>query len=92
MAAIAKLDGPAPPDLKFLKDRFGRSDMGLLPIWGLDQNSWDDEDDLVAVKPRLFEDPITRLFETLISLFHRCLGEKLKVSRQLSRTSLSGCR
>lgn len=66
--------------------------MGFFPIWGLDKNSWDDEDDLVAVKPRLLEDPITRLFETLISLFHRYFGEKLKVRKHLPGTPLSGCR
>lgn len=79
MAALAKLDGPAPPDLKFLRDWFQRRDMGFFPIWGLDKNSWDDEGDLIAVKPRLLQDPVTRLFEALISLFHRFLGEKLKV-------------
>lgn len=62
--------------------------MGFFPIWGLDQRSWDDEEDLVAIKPRLFEDPVTRCFEALISLFHRHLGEKLKVRERPTKTIL----
>lgn len=89
MAALAKLDGPAPPDLKFLRDWFERRDMGFFPIWGLDKDSWEDDGDLIAVKPRLLQDPVTRLFEALISLFHRFLGEKLKVRKFSLRTPLS---
>lgn len=92
MAALAKLDEPAPPDLKFLRDWFKRPDMGFLPIWGLDKDSWEDGGDLIAVKPRLFHDPVTRLFEALISLFNRFLGEKLKVRHNVSKTLLSGYR
>lgn len=89
MAALAKLDGPAPPDLKFLRDWFERRDMGFFPIWGLDKDSWEDDEDLIAVKPRLLQDQVTRLFEALISLFHRFLGEKLKVRKFSLRTPLS---
>lgn len=79
LVTLAKLDGPASSDVRFLKDWFERRDMGFFPIWGLDKQSWEDEDDLIAIKPRLFQDPVTRFFEDLISLFHRLLGEKLKV-------------
>ncbi|KAK2604475.1 hypothetical protein N8I77_007402 [Diaporthe amygdali] len=78
LATLAKLDGPAPPDLRFLREWFERRDMGFFPIWGLDKKSWEDEEDLIAIKPRLLQDPITRFFEALISLFHRFLGERLK--------------
>lgn len=79
LATLAKLDGPTTPDLCFLRNWFERRDMGLFPIWGLDKKSWEDEEDLVAIKPRLLRDPITRFFDALISLYHGCLGEKLKV-------------
>lgn len=79
LVTLAKLDKPASSDVRFLKDWFERRDMGFFPIWGLDKQSWEDEDDLMAIKPRLLQDPITRFFEALISLFHRLLGEKLKV-------------
>jgi hypothetical protein len=85
LASIAKLDVPASPDVQVLKEWFGRPDMGSFPIWGLDQKSWDDEGDLVAIKPRLLQDPVTRMFEALISLFHRHLGEKLKVRYKSDR-------
>ncbi|KAI3395173.1 hypothetical protein diail_1725, partial [Diaporthe ilicicola] len=57
LATLAKLDGPASPDLKFLRAWFERPDMGFFPIWGLDKKCWEDEDDLIAIKPRLLQDP-----------------------------------
>lgn len=88
LATLAKLDGPALPDLRFLREWFERRDMGFFPIWGLDKKSWEDEEDLIAIKPRLLQDPITRFFEALISLFHRFLGEKLKVRGTIYRLNL----
>lgn len=85
LVTLAKLDAPAAPDVQFLKEWFVRQDMGSFPIWGLDQKSWDDEGDLIAIKPRLLQDPVTRLFEAMISLFHRHLGEKLKVRDERGR-------
>lgn len=79
LVTLAKLDKPASTDVRFLKDWFERRDMGFFPIWGLDKQSWEDEDDLIAIKPRLLQDPVTRFLEAMISLFHRLLGEKLKV-------------
>lgn len=79
LVTLAKLDGPASSDVRFLRDWFERGDMGCFPIWGLDKKSWDDEDDLIAIKPRLLQDPVSRFHEASISMFHRFLGEKLKV-------------
>lgn len=83
LATLAKLGGPTSSDLRFLRDWLERRDMGFFPIWGLDQKSWEDEEDLIAIKPRMLNDPITRFFDALISLYHRFLGEKLKV-RQIT--------
>lgn len=88
LVTLAKLDRPASSDVRFLKDWFERRDMGFFPIWGLDKQSWEDEDDLIAIKPRLLHDPVTRFFETLISLFHRLLGEKLKVGENNTQDAL----
>lgn len=55
--------------------------MGFFPIWSLDAKSWDNEEDLIAIKSRLLQDPITQFFNALVTLFHRCVGEKLKVRK-----------
>jgi hypothetical protein len=56
--------------------------MGWFPIRGLDRKAWDTdfEDDLVALKPRIGPDTLSRWFMRIVfPLYHRYVGEKLKV-------------
>jgi len=55
--------------------------MGWFPIRGLDRKAWDTdvEDDLVALKPRVGPDALSRWFMRIVfPLYHRHIGEKLK--------------
>lgn len=55
--------------------------MGAFPIRGLDLNAWDDESDLVAIKPRLPSDTFSKWVNGVFFPFiHRLCGEKIKVS------------
>jgi hypothetical protein len=61
--------------------------MGSFPIRGLDMGAWDVKEDLVALKSAGPSDLTTRWFtNSLVPLYHRFLGEKLKVrSHSLSQ-------
>ncbi|KAK4455482.1 hypothetical protein QBC34DRAFT_390025 [Podospora aff. communis PSN243] len=77
--SLAKLDPPNKHDLVFLKDWFERPEMGNFPIIGANRKAWDVEDDLVAIKPRLTPDPISRWFTNIVfPLYHRWYGERFK--------------
>ncbi|ETS79490.1 hypothetical protein PFICI_09343 [Pestalotiopsis fici W106-1] len=67
--------------------------MGAFPIRGLDLNSWDDEEDLVAMKPRLPPDSFSKWVNgVLFPFIHRFCGEKLKVSIILMMTQAMALR
>lgn len=54
--------------------------MGSFPIRGLDMGAWDVKDDLISLKSAGPRDLTTRWFtDTLVPLYHRFLGERLKV-------------
>lgn len=81
-AYLAKLDSPNEQDLDFLRSWFERPGMGRFPIRGLDRRAWDVdfEHDLVAFKPRVPPDTLSRWFTRIIfPLYHRYIGERLKV-------------
>lgn len=77
---LAKLDEPNKIDLKNLREWFERPDLGAYPIRGSDMAAWDEDEDLVAIKPRVSQDVISRYFtETVFPYLHNVLGHKLKV-------------
>lgn len=79
-AALAKLEGPNELDLGFLKEWLERDSMGAFPILGPDMDAWNNAEDLVALKPRSPQEPTSRWFTTTIfPLFHRLIGQKVKV-------------
>lgn len=66
--------------------------MGNFPIIGDNRKAWDAEDDLVAIKPRLTPDLISRWFTNIVfPLYHRLYGEKFKVRLSTYLSNLS-CR
>ncbi|KAI1870311.1 uncharacterized protein JN550_005239 [Neoarthrinium moseri] len=76
---ICNLERPSSVDLRTLRNWLERPSMGAFPIRGLDLNAWDDEDDLVAIKPRLSPDPLSRwVNDVVFPLIHRFCGEKIK--------------
>lgn len=79
--ALAKLQGPNATDLKFIKSWFERPSMGAFPIRGLDMLAWDDDSDLVAIKPRATPDSLSKwLTNTVFPFLHRTLGQRMKVT------------
>lgn len=61
--------------------------MGSFPIRGLDMGAWDVKEDLVALKSAGPGDLTTRWFtNTLVPLYHRLFGERLKVRNNLSQS------
>lgn len=79
-AALAKLNQPNKIDLKNLREWFERHDLGAYPIRGPDMTAWDEDEDLVAMKPRVSQDIISRcLTETVFPYFHNRFGERFKV-------------
>lgn len=79
-ATLSKLDVPNENNLSFLRDWLERPTMGSFPIRGLDMGAWDVQEDLVALKSAGPRDLTTRWFtNTLVPLYHRFLGERLKV-------------
>lgn len=55
--------------------------MGAFPIRGLDMLAWDDESDLIALKPRATPDPLSKwLMNIVFPFFHRTLGQHIKVT------------
>lgn len=79
-ATLSKLDAPNESNLSFLREWLERPTMGSFPIRGLDMDAWDVQDDLVALKSAGPRDLTTRWFiNTLVPLYHRFLGERLKV-------------
>ncbi|CAN8101394.1 unnamed protein product [Discula destructiva] len=77
--ALTKLEGPNPIDLQFLRHWFERPYMGAYPIRGLDLVAWDDTADLVAVKPTLTTDPLSRwLTNTFFPTWRGIFAEKFK--------------
>lgn len=77
---LSKLDAPNESNLLFLKEWLERPTMGSFPIRGLDMGAWDAQEDLVALKSAGPRDLTTRWFtNTLVPLYHRFLGERLKV-------------
>lgn len=84
---LARLDRPSRHELRFLRTWMERPRMGNFPLLGLDRKTWDEEyeNDLLALRAR----PAGGMFsswvaETLVPLFHRFVGEKLKVCRSTS--------
>ncbi|KAI0380112.1 hypothetical protein F5Y04DRAFT_282241 [Hypomontagnella monticulosa] len=80
---ISKLDGPNPIDLEFLRSWFERPSMGWFPIRGLDFKAWEQrpEDDLIAVKPRIPPDPLSKWITNYVfPLYHRLFGVRFKVA------------
>lgn len=56
--------------------------MGAFPIRGLDMLAWDDEGDLVAIKPRATPDLLSKwLTNTVFPFLHRTLGQRIKVTK-----------
>ncbi|KAH8777519.1 hypothetical protein F5883DRAFT_409481 [Diaporthe sp. PMI_573] len=79
-ATLTKLDAPDESNLSFLREWLERPTMGSFPIRGLDMGAWNVKEDLVALKSTGPRDLTTRWFtNTLVPLYHRFLGEKLKV-------------
>lgn len=77
---LTNLHGPNPIDLDFLRQWFERPSMAAFPLRGLDMAAWDDTTDLIAIKPRLTPDPLSRwLTNTFFPAYHRLFGEKVKV-------------
>ncbi|KAK3367584.1 hypothetical protein B0H63DRAFT_455673 [Podospora didyma] len=71
---LANMQKPNPQDLRFLRSWFVRPGMGNIPIIGADRKAWDPptEEDLVAIKPRLTPDHISRWFSnTVFPFYHR---------------------
>lgn len=81
-ARMARLDGPSRSELGFLRTWMERPRMGNFPLLGLDRKTWDaeHEGDLVALRARTRSDAFSNwVAETLVPLFHRFLGERVKV-------------
>lgn len=77
---LSKLDAPNDCNLSFLREWLERPTMGSCPIRGLDMGAWDAKEDLIALKSAGPSDLTTRWFtNTLVPLYHRFLGERLKV-------------
>lgn len=80
-ALLSKLDPPDKGDLTFFREWLGRPTMRCFPICGLDLGAWDENDseDLIALKSTGSKDLVTQwVTHTLVPLYHRFLGEKLK--------------
>lgn len=91
--ALAKLQGPNATDLEFLKRWFERPSMGAFPIRGLDMLAWDDESDLVAIKPRATPDLLSKwLINIVFPFLHRTLGQHIKVTQSFIIFSCRLCR
>ncbi|KAI2618784.1 hypothetical protein GGR54DRAFT_142558 [Hypoxylon sp. NC1633] len=74
---VSKLDGPNSNDLEFLRSWLERPSMGFFPIRGLDFKAWEQrlENDLVAIKPRVPPDPLSKwIMNTIFPLYHRVFG------------------
>ncbi|KAI1409167.1 hypothetical protein F5Y13DRAFT_170938 [Hypoxylon sp. FL1857] len=87
---ISRLDGPNSLDLEFLRSWFERPSMGCFPIRGLDYNAWEQrlENDLVAIKPRVPPDPLSRwITNTIFPLYHRVFGFRFHVRKVLRPSS-----
>lgn len=57
--------------------------MGNFPLLGLDRVAWDSihEKDLLSIQAAGCTDPLTRIvLEKVIPLYHRVIGERVKVS------------
>lgn len=77
---LTKLPGPNPIDLNFLRQWFERPYGGAVPIRGLDLVAWEETADLLAIKPRLTPDPLSRwLANSFFPTCHRLFGERFKV-------------
>lgn len=78
-------------DLSFFRAWLEDSRMGNFPLRGIDRHAWSVtyESDLVALRPRETPDHFSRWFiNTVVPLFHRALGWRLKVSILFSCSSM----
>ncbi|KUJ08802.1 uncharacterized protein LY89DRAFT_788704 [Mollisia scopiformis] len=80
-ASLAKLEQPRKYDLTFLRSWFQRPGMGSFPLLGIDRGAWDtdNENDLVAIKPRAPPDMFSRWFtEDVVPHYHHIFGKTFK--------------
>lgn len=55
--------------------------MGAFPIRGLDMLAWDDESDLIAIKPRATPDLLSKwLMNAVFPFVHQTVGQHIKVT------------
>lgn len=80
--AVATMRKPREYDLKMLREWLERPSMGAMPLLGLDRNSWDSihENDILSLHPRTPSDSFSVwVSETLVPIYHRFLGRRIKV-------------
>ncbi|KAH8590888.1 hypothetical protein B0O99DRAFT_675689 [Bisporella sp. PMI_857] len=78
---LTNLKGPHSYDLAFFRDWLQRPKMGNFPLLGLDRNAWEAEnmDDLLAIRPRKHNDPVSRLvINRFVPWFHTVFGSRFK--------------
>lgn len=80
-AQLARLDIPSCNQLNFLRLWLQRPQMGNFPLLGLDRTTWNSEHehDLLAMRATPGGDYFSVwVFDTIVPLFHRVIGERIK--------------